>query len=416
MMFNPVFFNPLPLLRADWRQSRVLAIATVILVAIAVATGIAVISQERALRQGSARAADDFDLLLGQPGSPTQLVLTSIYLQPQAIPLLDGEWLDKASRAPGVRYAAPIAFGDRWQGYPIVGSIADFVLRGGLLQPSEGRAFAARGEAIVGANVPLPVGTMISPQHGQHHDDDEADDSHDDAQHRALHYRIVGRLPPRHNVWDTAIIVPVEDVWAVHGLPDGHAPGEQHIGPPWDATRLPGVPAIAIKPESVTSAYQLRAKFRTPQSMALFPAEVLNDLYLVLGNVRDLMRILTLATQVLVIAAVLMALLLGLLARTRQFAMLRAIGASRAYVFCVVWLEVSLLVVAGSALGLLLGWGSSSLLAHWLAQRAGFAMPVGLGSTEWLLAGGLCLAGMLIALLPAWLSFRRPIAEGLRGT
>jgi len=167
------------------------------------------------------------------------------------------------------------------------------------------------------------------------------------------------------------------------------------------------------KPDSISAAYLLRAKFRTPRSVALFPAEVLNELYLTLGNVRDLMTVLALATQILVVTAVLMALLVGFLARARQFAVLRAIGASRGYVFCVVWVEVALLIAAGAALGLLIGLAASAALSAWVADQAGFAMPVSVGAAEGALVGALLLAGALIAALPAWLAFRRPIAESL---
>ena len=372
-------FNPFPIVRADLRRNRLLALVTVLLVAISVATGIAVISQERALRLGSAQAADDFDLLVGAHGSPTQLVLTSIYLRPQTLPLLDGDILVQAGIAPGVKFAAPIAFGDNWQGHPIIGTIADFASRGGALQASEGRIFRQRGEAVVGASVKLSVGATISPQHGLHHDDD-GDENSPDHVHSSRHYTVVGRLPPRNTVWDTAILVPVEDVWAAHGLPDGHeASTSPHLGPPWTPARLPGVPAIAIKPDSVSAAYLLRAKFRTPRSVALFPAEVLNDLYVTLGNVRDLMSVLALATQVLVVAAVLMALLVGFLARSRQFAVLRAIGASRAYVFCVVWVEVALLIIGGTmATYQWIEWGSAD--CRRVAQVSGLRLAVVAGS------------------------------------
>jgi putative ABC transport system permease protein len=410
-----MIFNPLPVVLADFRRNRLLAAVTVLLVAIAVATGIAVISQERALRQGSARAADDFDLLVGAPGSPTQMVLSAVYLKLQALPLLDGDTLARAAQARGVAYAAPIAFGDHWQGHPIVGTIAAFASRGGVLQPSEGRLFAQRGEAVVGAAVKLNVGATLQPSHGLHHQEADDDDDHHDEHHaHDMRYTVVGRMPARHNVWDRAILVPVEDIWAVHGLSTGHADGEAHIGPPWRPAQLPGLPAIAIKPQSVGAAYGLRGMFRTPGSIALFPAEVLNELYATLGNVRDLMALLTLATQVLVLAAVLMALLVGFLARRRQFAVLRAIGASRGYVFAVVWLEVATLIVGGALAGVGLGYAASMALAAWLATRTGFTMPVSLGATEaWLLAG-LVSAGMLVAALPAMLSFRRSIAAGLR--
>lgn len=409
--------NPFPVIRADYRRNRLLVCITLALIAIAVAIGVAVISQERAIRQGSARAADDFDLLVGAPGSPAQLVLTSVYLQLEAIPLLDGKLLAKASNLPGVAYAAPIAFGDSVQGHPIVGTIADFASRGGALPPSEGRLFAKRGEAVIGANVRLPLGAVFSPQHGVEHDDhdgeDHDDEAHaDDAHHHEMHYTVVGRLPARHTIWDNAILVPVEDVWAVHGLPSGHR-DSAHIGAPWDG-EVPGVPALAIKPKSVAAAYSLRGQLKSADSIALFPAEVLNELYLRLGNVRDLLSVVAVATQVLVVIAVLMALLVGFLARRRQFAVLRAIGSGRSYVFAVIWLEVSLLIATGAALGLLLGWGLAQGLAAWLAQRTGFVMLATLGQAEMLLAITLGACGMLLGLLPASLGLRRSIAAGLK--
>ena len=413
-------FNPLPVVIADYRRNRLLVIVTLALVAIAMAIGVAVIAQERALRQGSARAADDFDLLIGAPGSPTQLVLTSVYLRLQSIPLVDGQVLAAATQAKGVRYAAPIAFGDNYLGHPIVGTIAAFAERGGSLAPSSGRLFARRGEAVVGANVMLPIGAKLRPEHGAHHvshadSEDDDHDGHAEADHRhAIEYTVVGRLPPRHNVWDGAILVPVEDVWAIHGLPTGHAADGAAIGPPWDVAKLPGVPAIALKPESVGAAYTLRAAFRNSLSTALFPAEVLNELYSTLGDVRDLMSLLALATQVLVVVAVLLALLVGFLARARQFAVLRAIGAGRRYVFAVVWIEVSALVGSGALLGLALGYGAAQLLSVVIAARLGFALPVAIGSEELLLAAALATVGFIIAALPALQSLRQPIAEGLK--
>ena len=406
-------FNPFPVIRADLRRNPLLVWVTILLVALSLASGIAVISQERALRQGSARAADDFDVLVGAPGSGTQLVLSTVYLQSQAIPLLDGDVLLQASQAKGVSYAAPIAFGDNWQGHPVVGTIADFASRGGTLAPVQGRVFQKRGEAVVGAAVPLAIGAVFSPAHGsQRAPEDEP--GHADAAHAGLTYTVVGRLPARHTIWDGAILVPVEDVWNLHGLSGRHADeAAQHIGPPWPTRHLPGVPAIAIKPDSVAAAYQLRGQFRSTRSLALFPAEVLNDLYLTLGNIRDVMSVLVITTQLLVLAAVLMALLVGFLARRRQFAVLRAIGASRLYVFCVVWIEVLLLIVSGAVMGCLLGWFSSTALSHWMQSQVGFAMPVRLGAAEALLVAALLLLGAVVATLPAWLVFRRPIAEGL---
>lgn len=401
-------FNPWPFVWAQWRAQSRLAGLTLVLVACAVAIGVAVMAQERALRQGSARAADDFDLLLGAAGSATQLVLTTVYLQPQVVPLLSAERLQAISEAKGLLYAAPIAFGDRWLGHPIVGTTAAWATLGGTIAPVAGRMFGRRGEALLGADVPLALGDRLHPTHGS------ADpDARPDADHLALAYTVVGRLPRRHTVWDRAILVPVEDVWRTHHLPDGHASSDgSRIGPPWATEHLSGVPAVVVKPASVADAYRLRAQFKGQGTQALFPAEVLNDLYLTLGQVRDLMALMALCTQVLVVLAVLLAVWMSLSARRRQFAVLQAVGAGWAYVWTVIWLEVTGLLVLGAALGLGLGLAWAQLLSIWLGQRLGFTLPVALGWAELRGVAVLLLCCALgVGIVALALSRRAPMAD-----
>ena len=70
--------NPLPMVWADLRAMRWSALFTVLLIGMAVALGVAVGAQERAMRQASARASDDFPLIVGAPSSQVQLILTSV--------------------------------------------------------------------------------------------------------------------------------------------------------------------------------------------------------------------------------------------------------------------------------------------------------------------------------------------------
>lgn len=82
---------------ADIRRKWVGAIVIVTLVALATGFGAAINLQERALRLGSARTAERFDLVIGAAGSVTQLVLSSVFLQPPPLPLLDGDVLKRLS-------------------------------------------------------------------------------------------------------------------------------------------------------------------------------------------------------------------------------------------------------------------------------------------------------------------------------
>ena len=398
--------NPLPVVVSELRRSRASTIAAIGLVAVAAALGVAVSAQERALRQGSARAADPFDLLIGRRGSPTQLVLASVYLQPDALDLVSGDALKRLQAEPGVVRVVPLVFGDSYRGRPVVGTSADFVTDAGRRPLAEGRAFTTMREVVVGADVPLRVGESFAPSHG--HIDGE------DLVHAGFTYVVVGRMPSLGSPWDRAIVAPIEALWRVHARPTGHPTGVDRVGPPWDADDLTGVSAIVVTPRSVADAYRLRAKYRDGDTMAVFPGEVLVELYGMLGDARRLLSVFALLTQALVIAAVLLAVVAIEAQRRRQLGILRALGASRAYVFSAIWLHVTLLVGVGAVLGLLLGWLGAWGISRALAARTGLALPVAIAPPELTLVGGLIVIGAVFALLPAWRCYRRPASVLLR--
>ena len=403
--------NPLPVVLSDMRRGRAGIAAVVAVIAVAVALGVVVTAQERALRQGSARAANSFDLVVGARGSPTQLILSAVYLQPTMLELVPGNELLRLDAEGGVAWAAPLVFGDSWKGRPIVGSTASFVSAGGTRALAAGRMFAKESEVVVGASVPLGIGDLIAPAHGLRSSGvDEGGDVHEGAL-----FRVVGRLPPQGNPWDGAIIAPVEALWAMHVRPTGHGRDEGRIGPPWDPQHIGEVSAIVVKPKSVTDAYRLRARYRTAGSMALFPAEVLLDLYATLGDARDLLALVALATQALVVAAVLLVVLASLAQRRRQIGVLRALGAPRAYLFAAVWIHVTILIGAGAVLGLTLGYAGSWALSTAFHDRTGIALPLSWSWQEGSRVLALVGAGALLATIPAWRSCRLPVAAALKG-
>ncbi len=409
--------NPFPLVRADLKAMRGTAWLTVVLIALAVAIGVAVAAQERALRQASARTASDFPLLVGAPGSPVQLVLTGVYLQPEALTLLDGHLLQRLSDDPRVAALAPIAFGDVARGYPVIGTTADFVTRWGRITPSEGRLFGAISEAVVGADVALNLGDRLTPSHavaGHKHALGEIDDEERAHQHKEHTYTVIGRLPRTGSPWDRAILVPVEAVWDTHGLGTGHREAGR-IGPPFDAAAVPGVPAVVVKPKQVFQAYQLRAEMRQNGLMALFPAEVLVSLYASLSEVRDALVLASVLNNGLVFLAVAMLLVTLSSLRRQRYALLRALGASRLYVALVVWLGAAVLLVAGSLGGLLFGYLGAQSVSWIMGARTGLALSATIGPDEAMIAVLMAALGSLVALIPAFLASRRPVHELLRG-
>lgn len=410
--------NPWSMILADLRSLRRVGAVVVLLVAVAVAVGIALGAQERAFRRASAAAADDFALVVGAPGSPMQLVLSTVYLRLEALPLMPGEELRRLGADARVAAVAPIAFGDVVHGHPVIGTTAEFASRWGRLAPIEGRLFAAEGEAVVGAAATIAVGESFSPSHGLvgggHHalgeeDADEAAHVHGETRHT-----VVGRLPATGGPWDRAVLVPVESVWETHGLGNGHA-GEDHIGAPFDAASLPRLPALVVKPKSFAAAYQLRAEMKGRGLAALFPAEVLVELHQLIGDVGEILKIASAVDDGLVFLAVttLFVTIGGL--RRRRYATLRALGAPRGFILATVWGGAAILVAIGCLGGLALGWAGARLVSAVLTAQSGLVVPVRLETPDFLWAGAVFLAGSLFALAPAILAGRGRIVDGLAG-
>jgi putative ABC transport system permease protein len=364
------------------------------------------------LRTGSARAADRFDLIVAAPGSQTDALLTSVFLRPGAPRLLAPEVTTRLLNDRSAAFVAPLAFGDSYRGAPIVGTTAALIahLSDGL---AEGRVFAARTEAVVGAASRLDVGTTFRAVHGVHDDEDHEAKSEANLHEHGATITVVGRMKPTGSPWDRAIAVPVELVWVLHGLPDGHEPGAETIGPPFAPERTPGIPAAVVRPESIATAYRLRSAYTTAESMAFFPAEALRSLYSVLGDMRRLMSLLALVTQALVLLAIMASVLILFRLLSPQFVTLRALGAPRCYIFAVAWSFTAFLVFVGTLLGVTGGYGLSFAISRWLAGETGIALSPTIGSAETAIAASVLTIGLALAILPAWLMQRRSLAEAL---
>jgi putative ABC transport system permease protein len=414
-------------LRRLWLGSLVIAL----IVALAVALGVAVTLQERALRLGSARAADKFDLVVGAAGSETQLVLSSVFLQASPLPLMEGAVLPRLSSDPRVAWAAPVGFGDSYQGSPIIGTTTTLVAN---IAPGfiEGKTFAREGEAVVGSAVPLPLGAIVKPMHGSAEEGGRT--------HAELAYTVSGRLKPTGTAWDRAILVPIQAVWHIHGMggehhDDGHAEpagdhdehehdGHEHedhaahadapLAETWDADDAPGVPAILAKPKTFADAYKLRQDYRAGATMAVFPAEVLTRLYATLGDVKLVLVAVAAGSQVLVAAALLLVTVMHISQRRKQIGALRAFGAPRRALFAIVWLELFGLLAIGIALGFAMGYAAAVFIGRMLAAQSGVVLPVMFERGDVVLATILIGVAGVLAAVPALLAYRQSPASALR--
>ncbi|TPV95993.1 MAG: ABC transporter permease [Myxococcales bacterium FL481] len=121
------------------------------------------------LTNAMSRDAKGIDLVVGAQGSPVQLILSAVYhadVPPGNIPLSEAQrWADD----PRVDAAVPLALGDSFRGFRIVGTTPAFVDLYDA-KPAAGRTSAAPMEAVLGSAVAdatgLGPGSRFAGAHG----------------------------------------------------------------------------------------------------------------------------------------------------------------------------------------------------------------------------------------------------------
>lgn len=378
----------------------------VLLTAVACALPVFVIQLAGGLYQGLNRAAAPFPILAGAKGSPYQLVLNTVFLRDRPIgniPYGEVENLRQSGKADQV---LPLAFGDSFRGFRLCGTeqeIFSYVVPGEhkpWLRTVQGRRFNGTGEAVLGAETARLTGLQVG---------DVFQSSHGFIAKGKAHphpYRVVGILAPVQGPYDKAIPVPLEDIWEAHA---GHG-----------SALVPGqkgeVTAILVRPKGYGQAMQLLAAWQRKKggsSQLLFPAQSLIALYGMVGQSRQFWITLSLGLLGAATLVTLLALYWDGTSRMEEWALLQALGASHRKTQSLLLLEQFLLLLLGSTLGWVLGWGGSLLAAEGIGQQAAVQMsrvPLWQGFLAPVL---LLAAGTLGGLVPLWLLRKKDIAPYL---
>ena len=155
--------NVLMLLRSELRRSAAVLAGIAAVLALSLSISIATGMTDRMLRHASAQAADRFDLLIGAKASPSSLLLGAVFLRDEPLPLVPLSVMKDLDERHGVKWAAPVAFGDRAGDSPIVGTTTSLVTFGGTVRPAEGRLFKAPFEASSAPRPPTASATKSYP-------------------------------------------------------------------------------------------------------------------------------------------------------------------------------------------------------------------------------------------------------------
>ncbi|TWB75551.1 putative ABC transport system permease protein [Nitrospirillum amazonense] len=357
-----------------------------------------------------AKDAAGVDLVVGAKGSPLQLILSALYqidIPTGNIPLSQAQAL---ASDPLVAQAVPLALGDSFRGYRIVGTDPAFVaLR--HAQVATGRLWQAPMEATVGAQVARAAGLKVGDQFNGNHGL-----SAGGAVHEGMPYTVVGILAPTGGVVDRLVLTPIDSVWAVHDAHHHHHDGdaeehEQVTQPPPERE----VTSVLLRYRSPIAAALLPRRINTGSAMqAASPAAEMTRLLSLVGIGTDTVRgfgLLLVASSAL---SIFVALYNATQARRYDLAVMRALGATRMRVSCLLLTEALAMGAAGTVLGLALGHGAVELAGRLVPQ----ARDMGITGLQFpatepyllVLAAGL---SVLAALVPAVQAYRTDVSAVL---
>lgn len=386
-----------------------------LLLAIAVAMLVLLVQASAQASARFERDAQGVDLVVGAKGSPLQLILSSIFHVDQPTGNIPLEARALLARDPSVARVVPLALGDNFRGYRIVGTDAGFATLYDL-KLAQGRSFSAPMEAVLGAEVARTTGARLGQKFiGSHGlvEEEGHQQGHDHAP-----FVTTGILMPTGGVADRLILTSVESVWQVHGIEshrDDHDANEASANHDHDHTMTTGrgspepeYTALLITYRNAAGAMRVPAMINRQSALqAAVPATETARLLDLLGAGLEGLRIfgwLLAATGGL---AILVALVGIVRSREGDLALLRVMGASRTQVFGTVMLEG----VFTALVGTVLGWIAAHLMI--MAARANFPALAELGLAAWrplwselAVALGVIAIGALAALVPAVAVYR----------
>jgi putative ABC transport system permease protein len=361
--------------------------------------------------------AKGIDLVVGAKGSPLQLILCNIFhidFPTGNIRLAEAE---KIARNRLVRNAIPLALGDSYQAYRIIGTTKAYadLYRAEL---SQGDWWDATMEVTIGANVADLANLKVSDHFTSSHGLTTGGHAHEDQ-----HFVVKGVMKKSNTVLDNLILTRVESIWQVHEIHKADDP---------DSTKRvlsPLVPSISAG-DSTLEITSLLLQYRSPVAaiqlprfingqsslQAASPAFETARLFTIMGVGVDILMAFAYLLIFISSLSIFIALYNSLKERKYDLAIMRSMGATRRKLLVSILLEGGILTGLASAGGLLTGHGVLWAMSVYVeeTQRAGISGLVFYREEGIILAGSLLL-GLLCALLPAWQAYRTDISKVLAG-
>jgi putative ABC transport system permease protein len=397
-------------------------VLSVILLTSSVAIITTLILVEKQFEEKFSSNIENVDLVLGAQGSPLQLILSSVYQVDTPPGNISYDSAKVWMNHPFVEKAIPLAFGDNYRGYKILGTTTDYLAKYNA-KVIDGVLFEKNFEVVVGSEIAKKLNLQVG---------EEFFGSHGDAKEGEVHenyaYKVVGIASKTGKVVDNLIICTIPTVWQMHHQHKENPPhGEEgHVHEPDEHEHVeadltidePNMEITAVLLKIRNQMAKLTWQRVIPQNtkmQAVSPAFEVNRLFGLFGIGVTALQYLAYGIMMISGISIFIALYTTLKERESEFALLRVNGARRFQLLKIVMMESLLLCVMGFVFGSILGRVALRMLSN--ASEADFKMSFDPYTFLWQKEGVLLvvtlLVGCIAALIPAIKAYNLNISKTL---
>jgi putative ABC transport system permease protein len=398
-------------------------ILSVVLLTSSVAIITALVLVEKQFEEKFSSNIDGVDLVMGAQGSPLQLILSSVYQVDAPTGNISYDSAKVWMEHPFVEKAIPLAFGDNYRGYKILGTTHDYLEKYGA-KIAEGKLFKRNFEVVIGNDIAQKLSLKVG---------DNFFGSHGDAAQGEVHehyaYKVVGIAKPTGKVVDNLILCTIPSVWQMHG---GHeeaenitqeedhvtAKGEEHLEKADMTLDRSGmeITAVLLKFRNKMGIVTWpRIIAQNTKMQVASPAIEVNRLFSLFGIGISALQYLAYGIMLISGISIFIALYNTLKERENEFALMRVNGAKRVQLLKVVLIECLFLCLVGFIFGSILGRIAISMMSN--SAEEDFKMSFNPYEFIWEKEGALFLltlfVGFTAALIPAVKAYYLNISKTL---
>ncbi len=384
---------------ANIRHKSLSSFLSILLLAFGTGIIVLLLSASEQIEKQFTRNIRDIDMVVGAKGSPLQLILSSVYHIDDPTGNIKLSEFRQLSKNPMVETAIPLAYGDNYEGYRIVGTEPSYPAHYGA-QLASGKWWKKSGDAVIGARVAelkeLTIGNEFHGSHGV---------SNSLEHHHEFEYRVTGILEPTGTVLDKLILTDIESVWDVHAgheeTDSNHTPREITAG-------------LVMFKNPMGNLMVPRMVNQNTGMQAALPAIEINRLFSLMGTGVKTLQWLAILIVLISAISVFISLYQSLKERKYELALMRSLGAGSGQLFYIVLLEGIIISFVGYLAGLILGKLALYLMAQIAQEAYQYSLSFSIITMNELILLPIVLGiGFVAALIPALQAYRLNISKVL---